>query len=229
MFPRMADKCESGNVPRQASLREGFKNGPHYRFVTTRGFTPRESVALGLQEETGARADFKLKPLFVDLHDTTPFTCAVSRQVGQRLMKNEDAFNMNDVLAQLRSRGNRAYLHQHSTGEESDDEDNVAEESNDVPLVENFDLVRRRRRRSSSETEMDLSLTYELIYIVMMCLLSSCHRALGESLFEVVQRSGELVRLACMTLPHKYLLQSCCKHPMPNGSRFLDLFPCVTW
>ena len=117
MFPPMADKCESGNVPCQASLREGFKNRPHYRFVTTRGFTPRESVALRLQDETGARADYKLKPMFVDLHDTTPFTCAVSRQVGQRLMKNEDAFNTNDILAQLRSRGYRAYLHQHSTGE----------------------------------------------------------------------------------------------------------------
>ena len=62
----MADKCESGNVQRHASLREGFKNGPHYRFVTTRVFAPRESVALRLQEETGARADYTLKPLFVD-------------------------------------------------------------------------------------------------------------------------------------------------------------------
>ena len=143
-------------------------------------------------------------------------------------MKTEDAFNTNDVWAQLGSRGYRAYLHQHSAGEESDDEDTVVEESNDVPLVENFDLVRNEEEEeessedppNSSDTEMDLSLTYELIYTVMMCILSSCHRALGESLVEVVQRSGELVRLACMTLHHKYLLQSCPEHPMPNGSRF---------
>ena len=44
----------------------------------------------------------------------------------------------------------------------------------------------------------------------MMCILLSCHRALGKSLV------GQLVHLACMTLPHKYLMQSCRKHPMPN-------------
>ena len=217
---------------------------PHYSFTTGRVFTPRESVALRLQELCVGSVDYELKPIFVDLQDDRSFVCTIPREVGQHLMRGMDVFNQNDMMEQLRSHLYNEYLSEQDRCADSDLVDTV--QNGEVRLVEAFGLLTPRGDQTSRATgadnggdstdatmsdqdpvedEMDGYLTYELIYIVMMCILSRCHRALGESLVGLVGRDGELKGLGSMTLPHAHLLQSCRKHPMPNECRFLDIVP----